>query len=169
MVTLSINYERGAIAPQILAPGFKICSKTYLQSPGSHIFPNIDATYWSDPVDDEGSRKWVWMQDGASSHTAAATTAYLDKQLGRRRWIRDWPPSSPDLNPLDFGFWPILKEAVAKMAPQSIPRMKACVIKACSALKLSLIQKTIAEVLGRLRLLIEGEWRAFEYKLKSKQ
>jgi transposase len=49
---------------------------------------------------------YVWMQDGASCHTAKVSIEFLEYQnvhllTGKQRW----PPSSPDLNPIEQ-FWP---------------------------------------------------------------
>ena len=53
------------------------------------------------------------MQDGAPSHTANVTQAYLEETLGRRFIKKDeWPPNSPDCNPLDFFFWDAVKNKV---------------------------------------------------------
>ena len=53
------------------------------------------------------------MQDGATSHTANVTQNYLKETFGRR-FIRkyQWPPNSPDCNPLDFFFWDAIKRKV---------------------------------------------------------
>lgn len=64
-------------------------------------------------------REWdgIWFQhDGAPPHTSALAQRWLGRNFPRRYIGRggvvDWPPRSPDLNPLDFGFWGILKSHV---------------------------------------------------------
>ena len=105
-VTLPNNHEQGAITLHNLTPGVKICPKTYAQALGGHIFPHIEAAYLS-PRADAGAKSWAWAQGGASSHASGETTDFLNTYLGEERWARDGPPPSPDLNPLDFGIWPI--------------------------------------------------------------
>ena len=49
---------------------------------------------------------YYFIQDGAPSHTANITQEYLKENFGRRFIRKDqWPPNSPDCNPLDYFFW----------------------------------------------------------------
>ena len=50
-----------------------------------------------------GYQPYVFMQDGARSHTANETVRFLNQQ----RYLtllqpNMWPPNSPDLNPVDY-------------------------------------------------------------------
>ncbi len=69
----------------------------------------------------------VFVQDGASSHTSMSSLNVLDEYFGlgrvitgvaagkeagatyREKRMIEWPPHSPDLNPLDFSLWSNLK------------------------------------------------------------
>ena len=44
------------------------------------------------------TKNWVFMQDGASSHTAGSIRQIL--QQHRIKTLK-WPPNSPDLNPIE--------------------------------------------------------------------
>ncbi|QQP40791.1 Uncharacterized protein FKW44_014953 [Caligus rogercresseyi] len=45
---------------------------------------------------------YVWQQDGAPSHMAAKNQKFCKDNMAHF-WPKNfWPPSSPDLNPLDF-------------------------------------------------------------------
>jgi transposase len=56
----------------------------------------------------------IFMQDGATIHRAAETT------IRRFGWsfIEDWPPYSPDLNPIEQ-IWAYLNAEVAKFRPKT--------------------------------------------------
>lgn len=56
----------------------------------------------------------IYVQDGASSHTSKLAQNFLSKELGRFRFVNksQWPPKSPDLNPLDYFFWDSLSRRV---------------------------------------------------------
>ena len=59
-----------------------------------------------------GKRLYVFQQDFAPAHIAHTTQAWLYQQL-LCHWLPDlWPPSSPDLNPLDYYVWGILEKKV---------------------------------------------------------
>ena len=65
----------------------------------SGLLPAMKTMY----PDDDG----IFAQDGASSHTSDACQDLLIKEFGKGRKISktQWPPKSPDLNPLDYYFW----------------------------------------------------------------
>ena len=53
--------------------------------------------------------KLIYQQDGAPCHTAKICSDYL-KSENIEFWDKNnWPPNSPDLNPLDYGIWGISK------------------------------------------------------------
>ena len=108
------------------------------------------------------------MQDGASSHTAQTVVSYLDTYLGKRRWIRDWPPLSPDLNPLDFGIWSILKTKVGERGPKSPPDLKAFIMQEVKNLSVETVRKCVDELPRRLECLVECKGGAFEYMMGKK-
>ena len=82
--------------------GLKVNSKNYVKHLKKELFPAIKKVY---PRND-----WIFMQDGASSHTANVTQDFLKETL-RKRFVKktEWPPSSPDTNP---DFWNTVKEKV---------------------------------------------------------
>ena len=58
----------------------------------------------------------LFQQDGAPLHYSLAVHQYLDQAIPHHwigRWGSiEWPPRSPDLTPMDFFFWGILKDKV---------------------------------------------------------
>ena len=54
-------------------------------------------------------------QDGAPPHRSQLVQDFLKTKL-KRRFIRaeEWPPSSPDVNPLDYFYWDFDKTKVYK-------------------------------------------------------
>ena len=56
---------------------------------------------------------WIFVQDSAPSHRSNLVQDFLEKTL-KRRFVKcvEWPPSSPDVNPLDYFFWDLVKTKV---------------------------------------------------------
>lgn len=70
----------------------------------------------------------VWFQqDGATPHTARIVLEWLAEKLGEHfislRSNIEWPPHSPDLNPLYF-LWGYLKDRVYSLPPQDTSALK---------------------------------------------
>lgn len=69
-----------------------------------------------------------FMQDGAPPHYASPVRTFLDqifpsRWLGRRGAI-EWPPRSPDLTPMDFFVWGVVKDDVYGRKPSTVREMK---------------------------------------------
>lgn len=56
------------------------------------------------------SKKREFMQDGASVHTAKSTQLFLKKSHVVRFNDGNWPPQSPDMNPVEH-IWPLVTRA----------------------------------------------------------
>jgi transposase len=60
----------------------------------------------------------IFLQDNASVHTSHVVKEFLSEfSTENGVTILDWPPYSPDLNPIE-NVWHILKEAVYKKSPE---------------------------------------------------
>ena len=75
-------------------PGAKVNGAYYREKLLASMIPEMDRL--------TGYQPYVFMQDGARSHTANETVRFLNQQ----RYLtllqpNMWPPHSPDLNPVD--------------------------------------------------------------------
>ena len=61
-----------------------------------------------------GKSEWVFQQDSAPAHRAKTVQTWCAKNFPDFISWNQWPPSSPDLNPMDFSIWNILKKRVCK-------------------------------------------------------
>ncbi len=97
--------------------GVKVNTDAYLAVIGEHI------DWLQEEYGDEQGRERLqgalWIQDSAPAHASGRTQAFLKEKLGNfgiNLITKDmWPPSSPEINPLDFGVWGLLKHAVKVM------------------------------------------------------
>ncbi len=78
----------------------------------------VDETALPAPDQQYGCGNYVFQQDGAPSQTSKATQKYLVPPLGSKGfWAKSmWPPSSLNLNPLDF-FVSMCEEEKARAKP----------------------------------------------------
>ena len=64
--------------------------------------------------------RWTFQQDGAPSHTANIAQQWCTHDLPDFTSKQEWPPSSPDLNPMDYCVWPKLQSMVSGRDYRSI-------------------------------------------------
>ena len=53
---------------------------------------------------------WVFQQDGAPAHTSKTTQEYIDGATPDFIRKDEWPPQSPDCNPMDYAVWDSLSQ-----------------------------------------------------------
>ena len=72
--------------------------------------------------------KLFFQQDGAPLHYALRVRDYFNKVFPqcwfRRRGSIEWPPHSPDLTPMDFFFWGVVKNKVYEKNPTTVNQLK---------------------------------------------
>jgi hypothetical protein len=64
------------------------------------------------------------LQDGATCHTALRTQDWLVRNVPDFIAKDQWPPRSPDLNPLDYSVWSILEERACRESHTTIESLK---------------------------------------------
>ena len=105
MVSAGISWY-GATRPFFVSEkGVKVNGPTYHKHLKQELFPAINSLVNRDD--------WIFAQDGAPSHRSNLVQDFLKDTL-KRRFIskEEWPPSSPDTNPLDYWFWDAVKMKV---------------------------------------------------------
>ena len=83
-----------------------INADNYLKILKEHVAPYVDEQF----------EELVLQQDGAPAHYANKVRNFLNEKfpgtwIGRRGSI-EWPARSPDLTPMDFFFWGVLRDRV---------------------------------------------------------
>ncbi len=80
----------------------RINSEDYINILEEYFVPNLKAT--------RGKYRPILQQDNARCHTAKATTNYFKENNIK---TLDWPPYSPDLNPIE-NIWSLIKRNLSK-------------------------------------------------------
>src|ERR1700752_795660 len=71
----------------------------------------------------------------------------------------EWPPNSPDLNPLDYAVWSILEE---KACSKPHPNVKRALKKAWNEISLETLVKIVDNFPKRLKACIDANGGHFE-------
>lgn len=112
----------------------------------------------------------IWyQQDGATPHTARNVLDYLDKTFNGHfisfRTHQEWPPHSPDLNPLDFFLWGYLKDKVYTPAPSTKQELKASIRREIRLISTFTLESVIRNFSERIQLVKRQNGRHLEHIL----
>ena len=103
-----------------------------------------------------------------SSEDVAILAAFLEKGVKPAQVAREWPPQSPDLNPLDFSIWNEIarKLPLCRNSMEGKAILKAAVIAETSKLSIEYVQKTCTEGFeARLWACLRAKGGHFEHLL----
>jgi hypothetical protein len=76
------------------------------------------------------NRPWIFLQDSAPAHGAKMTQQRCRLNLPDFFGKEEWPPYSPDLNPLDYSIWSLLERKVCATSHPNLASLRAALIKA---------------------------------------
>lgn len=114
----------------------------------------------------------VWFQlDGAPAHSVVEARQRLNQMFGNQ-WIgrfgpQRWPPRSPDLTPLDFFLWGLIKEEVYATEVTTIEDLQNRIVVAFdrlkeTALRDGLLRRVRRNIERRLNLCVQRDGGHFE-------
>ena len=107
---------------------------------------------------------WIFVQDSAPSHRSNLVQVFLEKTV-KRRFIKcvEWPPSSPNVNPLDCFFWDLVKtkgyqgKAGEPFTSEEELKTKTKAVWKYCTIDLKLLRKAIKQFVPRLRAVEEKQ------------
>lgn len=125
-----LNVWAGIIGDQVVGPFFidnNLDGPSYLSLLRDELVPHLRHQFPTANQNEFDNRIW-YQQDGAPAHYALPVRNYLD-QIFPNRWIGrrgalEWPPRSPDLNPMDFFLWGYLKNKVYVTPPTNLQDLR---------------------------------------------
>ena len=94
----------------------------------------------------------IFQQDGDTAHTARTSMEYITGRMSDV--LKNWPPNSPDLSPIENA-WSMVQDAVDGKTPSDKPSLIRCIRKAWSRLPQKVIDKTVLSFDARLKKCIE--------------
>ena len=106
-----------------------------------------------------------FLQDGAPSHTSDGSIKVLNKLFGAKNWIQN-PPSSPDLNVLDYHTWDHRDQILQKKENiQTLSDLKREIVIAQKNINMDEVRKAIDSWPKRLQKCLEAKGDRFEHAL----
>ena len=121
-------------SPLIFVPqGAKVNTKAYIET---ILTPALQAAkkHFKD-------KPFIFQQDGAPSHTSKKTQKWCQDHFPGF-WSKEvWPPSSPDLNPMDFCVWSLLEADACASSHVSVGALKSSLEKAWAKIPQETLRK----------------------------
>ena len=147
--------KKGKFPLVFVEKGIKINAEYYksnilesvLKPHGDSIYPN---------------EQWVFQQDSAPAHKAKISQDWCSDNLADFITSTQWPPSSPDLNPLDYSIWGVLEARVNATRHKSVESLKAKLTKEWESLSMDYVRAAIEGWPGRLRATVKAKGGRFE-------
>jgi hypothetical protein len=112
---------------------------------------------------------FIFQQDGAPAHTARITQQWIELNCPDFIKKDEWPPNSPDLNPLDYHVWGAMLEKYRAHRPKPTNRaeLKTVLQVIWDDLPQESIDRAILSFRRRLQACIRADGGHFEHQLQS--
>ena len=113
----------GKLPLVFVEPGVKINANYYSKNVLKKVLkPESDKLY------QQGN--WIFQQDSAPAHKSRKVQNWLKNEIPEFISTLEWPPNSPDLNPLDYSIWGKLEEIVTKKRHLTMDELKDSLLQA---------------------------------------
>lgn len=111
---------------------------------------------------------FIFQQDGAPAHTARQTQEWLALKCPEFIQKDEWPPNSPDLNPLDYYVWGAMLHMYQQHSPKPTNKreLQAVLETIWDNLPQQSIEKAILSFRKRLQMCVEADGGHIEYLIK---
>ncbi|GBM25229.1 hypothetical protein AVEN_243551-1, partial [Araneus ventricosus] len=103
-----------------------------------------------------------FQHDGAPPHKVSIIQQYIrdtfQQQIIAYGCCVEWPPRSPDLNPLDLFLWGHIKQRVYATPPPTLQELLNRITDACASVSPAMLYNVQREVQSRVQM----QWRTGE-------
>lgn len=108
-----------------------------------------------------GGKEWTFQQDGAPCHREKSVQSWLEINVPSFIRAAEWPPYSPDLNPLDYYLWGRMESLVNTKRFDSVESLKVAIRQCWDSLDDSEVSAACAGFKSRLTKCVEANGGIF--------
>lgn len=155
MVWMGVS-TKGKTDVIVCEEGCKITAETYKEGILQNALPQAKKMHRG---------KLIWQQDSAPSHKAKSTQSYLKKSVHRLIPADRWPPCSPDLNPMDYCVWGMLKQRVYARHFTTTDELAGIIKEEAKLLDQGKITSSIEQWRKRMQLVVRNNGGHIEHQL----
>lgn len=109
-----------------------------------------------------GQQHWTFQQDSAPAHKAKTTQEWCRVHFPDFISSQEWPPYSPDLNPMDYSLWSILEAKACARPHKSLEALKDSLRREWNQISLEVLCGAVENFRKRLKLCIDAGGGHFE-------
>lgn len=104
-------------------------------------------------------KSFIFQQDNDPKHTAALARDYFEV---KKIELLDWPPQSPDLNPIE-NLWAYIKCKIASSNPKNVNELKDVIIEAWNSIPPEIYQKLALSFIKRRSAVLRAKGSYTKY------
>jgi AraC-like DNA-binding protein len=154
MVSVAVS-KLGKTDPFFVTPRAKINSAYYCEEVLKRgLLPDIRR---------HSGDNFIFQQDGAPAHRSLHTVAFLTVNVPEFIEPANWPPNSPDLNPVDYSIWGYLQQLVYRQKIQNLDHLKRVIVSCWSDVSQHHIDGAIDQWSRRIAAVVSAKGGHIEY------
>jgi hypothetical protein len=109
-----------------------------------------------------GGRPWIYQQDSAPAHKARLVQEWCNAHFPRFITSQEWPPYSPDLNPMDYSVWSILEARACSKPHKNLESLRRSLQQEWDRISSEELRAIVENFPKRLRACIKAKGGYFE-------
>jgi len=161
MISAGVSWNGKTDVHFFVTKNSKVNSENYIELLGSKLLPDCRRLY---PEDD-----FIFQQDRAPSHTSYATQSFLNSKTPNLMTKDEWPPQSPDCNPMDYSVWESRKENAYRGQREKCtePELKGKLLESWQEIGIDDVRTCISSWTKRLRAVCKQNGNPMDHLVVS--